>query len=171
MNASLGGKLPLLLRSEAPHCLRIKTLCEIQQVSQRASTSRQRMFCLTRTRKRMKRSQKMSPRRHLQGSAQDRFFFIHHKRGDVLLCVAYQGGSPPAHPGGSPPPPTSVQVKKKNSSWQDAAQREAFEEERQKRRLIFFVSGPSYKEMYMSPDHYKEMYMSPDLIQGDVYVS
>jgi len=113
VNASLGGKLPLLLRSEAPHCLRIKTLCEIQQVSQRASTSRQRMFCLTRTRKRMKRSQKMSPRRHLQGSAQDRFFFIHHKRGDVLLCVAYQGGSPPAHPGGSPPPPTSVQVKKK----------------------------------------------------------
>ena len=113
MNASLVGKLPLLLRSEAPHCLRIKTLCEIQQVSQRASTSRQRMFCLKRTRKRMKRSQKMSPRRHLQGSAQDRFFFIHHKRGDVLLCVAYQGGSPPAHPGGSPPPPTSVQVKKK----------------------------------------------------------
>ena len=61
----------------------------------------------------MKMSQKMSPRRHLQGSAQDRFFFIHHKRGDVLLCVAYQGGSPPAHPGGSPPPLTSVQVKKK----------------------------------------------------------
>ena len=63
---------------------------------------------------------------------------------------------------------------KKNSSWRsqkDATQSEAFEEERQKRRLIFFVSGPSYKEMYMSPDHYKEMYMSPDLIQGDVYVS
>ncbi len=190
MNASLGGKLPLLLRSEAPHCLRI---IKLYVKFNRWARWRPREWRGWRGRRRRRGSRvRRGGDAATSKEAPRTVFFSFTTKEEMCSCVSHIKEAHLLHiqeahllhrhlcklkkktPAGKTPPKGKPSKKKgKRGGWSfllvGPHTRRCICLLTTKRRCICLLT--SYKEMYMSPDHYKEMYMSPDLIQGDVYVS